>query len=162
MQLAGGRRSASTETQPDTKAEDYLLPQVDSQQMSDQLTAAPRIPRDIKVKAKEEEAPPPQGVSVANMDDASNPNAISGVFNEQARPKVDYVPYPVVTIAAEVADGLLIQKTQPVYPKDAWYDHVAGKVVLEATVSRTGSVENLRFVSGPHLFQQAALDAVKT
>lgn len=37
----------------------------------------------------------------------------------------------------------------------------SGTVVLQATISRSGMIENLRVVSGPPLLQQAALDAVK-
>ena len=37
----------------------------------------------------------------------------------------------------------------------------SGTVVLQATISRTGTIENLRVVSGPALLRQAALDAVK-
>jgi protein TonB len=33
--------------------------------------------------------------------------------------------------------------------------------VLQATISRSGTIENLRVVSGPALLQQAALDAVR-
>jgi protein TonB len=34
--------------------------------------------------------------------------------------------------------------------------------VLQATISKTGLIENLRVISGPAMLQQAALDAVKT
>jgi protein TonB len=33
---------------------------------------------------------------------------------------------------------------------------------LQATISKTGAIENLHVVSGPPMLQQAALDAVKT
>jgi protein TonB len=39
---------------------------------------------------------------------------------------------------------------------------VEGTVSLAATISKTGTIENLRVVSGPPILQQAALDAVKT
>jgi protein TonB len=38
---------------------------------------------------------------------------------------------------------------------------IAGTVQLQATISRKGTIENLRVVSGPPLLQQAAIDAVK-
>lgn len=59
-QLASGRRSTPTETRakldgkPGAKAEDYLMPPVDSQPAIDQLTAAPRTLPDMKEKVKEE------------------------------------------------------------------------------------------------------------
>jgi protein TonB len=34
-------------------------------------------------------------------------------------------------------------------------------VILQATISKTGTIENLRVVSGPAMLQQAALDAVR-
>jgi len=34
--------------------------------------------------------------------------------------------------------------------------------VLQAMISKSGTIENLRVVSGPALLQQAALDAVKS
>jgi len=34
-------------------------------------------------------------------------------------------------------------------------------VVLQATISKSGGIENLRVVSGPPMLQQAALDAVR-
>ncbi|HEY1209767.1 MAG TPA: energy transducer TonB [Terracidiphilus sp.] len=67
-----------------------------------------------------------------------------------------------VTISAGVAAGLLIQKTTPMYPPIARAARVSGTVVLQAVISTTGSVKDLRVISGPAMLQQAALDAVKT
>ena len=36
-----------------------------------------------------------------------------------------------------------------------------GDVLLQATISKSGNIENLRAVSGPPLLIQAAMDAVK-
>ncbi|MGD1063444.1 MAG: energy transducer TonB [Terracidiphilus sp.] len=63
---------------------------------------------------------------------------------------------------ADVAVGLLLQKTQPIYPPIARAARVSGTVVLQATISKAGTVEELRVVSGPPMLQRAALDAVKT
>jgi len=35
-------------------------------------------------------------------------------------------------------------------------------VVLQATISKTGTIENLRVISGPAMLQQSAMDAVKS
>jgi len=69
---------------------------------------------------------------------------------------------PRVNIAAGVAVGMLLEKPQPVYPPIAKAAHVSGTVVLQTTISKTGTVEDPNVVSGPPLLQQAALDAVKT
>ena len=57
--------------------------------------------------------------------------------------------------------GMLIDKVIPAYPAIARAIRASGTVVLQATISRTGTIENLRVVSGPALLRQAALDAVK-
>jgi protein TonB len=35
-------------------------------------------------------------------------------------------------------------------------------VILQATISKTGTITNLRVISGPEMLRQAALDAVRT
>jgi TonB family protein len=65
-----------------------------------------------------------------------------------------------INISAGVAGGVTA-RTQPVYPPIAKAARVSGTVVLEATISKTGIVSELRVVSGPFLLQQASLDAVR-
>jgi protein TonB len=59
-------------------------------------------------------------------------------------------------------EGLLIQKTMPVYPAIARATRTSGAVTLAAIISKTGAIENLHVISGPMVLQQAALDAVRT
>ena len=66
-----------------------------------------------------------------------------------------------VRISAAEAVGLLLQKTQPSYPPIAKAAHISGTVVLQATISKTGSIEEPQVISGPAMLQQAALDAVR-
>jgi len=67
-----------------------------------------------------------------------------------------------VNISAGVAAGLIVSKTQPLYPIDAKKAGVSGTVVLQATIGTDGTIENLKVVSGPQMLQQATLDAVKS
>ncbi len=60
-----------------------------------------------------------------------------------------------------VVEGLLIDKRLPVYPAIARASGTQGTVVLAASISRTGTIENLRVISGSQMLQQAAIDAVK-
>jgi peptidyl-prolyl cis-trans isomerase A (cyclophilin A) len=66
-----------------------------------------------------------------------------------------------ISISAETAVGMLISKTQPVYPIDAKQARVSGTVVLRAVIGTDGIIKDLRVVSGPDLLRQAALDAVQ-
>ena len=65
-------------------------------------------------------------------------------------------------VSSGVMAGNLLTKTQPVYPAIAKAARISGTVVLQATISKTGSIENLHVVSGPAMLQQAAMDAVRT
>ena len=64
-------------------------------------------------------------------------------------------------VSSGVMQGMLIDKVVPVYPAVAQAIRASGTVVLQATISRMGAIENLRVVEGPALLRQAALDAVK-
>ncbi|MGH9560172.1 MAG: energy transducer TonB [Terracidiphilus sp.] len=64
-------------------------------------------------------------------------------------------------VSSGVMTGLLIHKVLPAYPALARAMRQGGHVELQATISRGGTIENLRAISGPAIFQQAALDAVK-
>ena len=57
--------------------------------------------------------------------------------------------------------GMLIDKVVPTYPAIARATRTSGAVILQATISRAGTIENLRVMSGPAMLRQAALDAVK-
>jgi protein TonB len=85
------------------------------------------------------------------------------VFSGPAsRPVVRNEPKGPLHVSTGVESALLVRKTVPVYPSLARAMHVEGTVALAATISKGGTIENLRVVSGPPILQGAALDAVKT
>jgi periplasmic protein TonB len=57
--------------------------------------------------------------------------------------------------------GSLIRRAEPIYPPLARSARVQGPVVLFATISPAGVIENLRVMSGHPLLVSAAIDAVK-
>jgi protein TonB len=91
----------------------------------------------------------------------SSTGVTDSMFGNNA-PKVKVAPPKKVSISAGVMVGMLLQKTQPVYPPIAKAARVSGTVVLQATISKTGQIEGLHVLSGPAMLQQAAMDAVKT
>jgi len=135
-------------------------PHVESDLMADQLTEPTRIPSDIK-KVQPKETPPAPGFGVPGMDGLGS-GAIGSVFSGPGKPKQKVEPSKVVSISAGVAVGLLLQKTNPVYPPIAKAARVAGTVELQATISKSGTIENLRVVSGPDMLRQSAMDAVRS
>ena len=64
-------------------------------------------------------------------------------------------------VSTGVSQGMLIAPIRPVYPVIARAAGVQGTVVVEAVISRTGTIESLHVVSGPPMLQSAALDAIR-
>jgi protein TonB len=57
-------------------------------------------------------------------------------------------------------EGSLIRRVQPAYPPIAKSARIQGAVVLYALISKAGTMENLRVLSGHPLLVPAAIDAV--
>jgi len=89
------------------------------------------------------------------------PFGVGDSFPSQPAPRVvRAAPSGPVRISSGVAASIAIYRPIPVYPAIAKVAGVQGTVVLEATVSKQGTIENLRATSGPAMLRQAALDAV--
>ena len=144
--------------------EEVTPPLVESKMMTDQLTAPRQIPHEIKTVAQKE-APPASGFGRVGMEglDGSGANLTGSVFGSGNNgPKVKAEAPKKVNISGGVAAGMLLQKTIPLYPPIAKAARVSGTVLLQATISKAGRIENLRVISGPAMLQQAAMDAVKS
>lgn len=125
---------------------------------------APRqIPRGTWIPKTAE---PPQPGEVRGLG-GPGPIALSGTgcdpFNcSDVRPVVrQAAPTATQHVSSGVMQGMLIYKVIPTYPAVAQAVRASGTVVLQATISRTGAIENLRVTEGPAMLRQAALDAVK-
>lgn len=57
--------------------------------------------------------------------------------------------------------GSLIRRVEPTYPPLARSARVQGPVVLEAIISKTGTIEHLQLISGHPMLAPAAIDAVR-
>jgi TonB family protein len=125
----------------DTSAAARSLPQdAHAPESAPVRTDAPPVPVETLVKKdKEAEAPAKHEAE-----------EVSGTLSK-----------PVV-LPAEVSMSLLIRpEASPVYPPLARQAHIQGEVVLDADISKEGSVDALRVISGHPLLISAALNAVK-
>lgn len=61
---------------------------------------------------------------------------------------------------SEILQGMLIRKVEPKYPPLAMSARIQGPVILAAVISKAGTIDNLRLVSGHPMLVPAALDAV--
>jgi protein TonB len=120
----------------------------------------PQIPPRIRILA---DPGPPWDASVVAMAELGEdgPGVNQSIFQQHTQPTVVHPPSGPVRVTSTIAEGLLLQKVMPVYPAIAKVTRREGTVVLQATISTRGTIENLRVVSGEPMLQQAALDAVK-
>jgi protein TonB len=153
--VAGALAAKQAATADDTSDSTPSTP-VSPDAMAQQLVAPSRIAGKIKKVAPSDE-PPPTAPAAVSMDEASVVQ--SSLFGSGSNAKVG--PH-VVPISAGVAEGMILRKTPPVYPKFAQDAHITGKVVLKATITKQGTIEGVQVVSGPKILAPAAVDAVKT
>jgi protein TonB len=132
--------------------------------MNNQLTAPTRIPQSIKMVSEREAPAASFGVAGSDFGGSGSTGGVMGaIFGDaSSKTKVSVAAPKKVTISGGVMQGMLLLKTVPQYPPIAKAARVSGTVVLQATISKTGAIENLKVVQGPAMLQQAALDAVRT
>jgi TonB family protein len=90
---------------------------------------------------------------------------IDPVVDADFIPPADAVPTLEINsfmVGSGVMAGARIGGRNPVYPEMAKINRVQGTVVLQATISREGLIDDLTLISGPRDLQQEALDAVRT
>jgi len=80
-------------------------------------------------------------------------------FSLLARP-VD-TTVPGAPVHSNLVDAKLIRTVRAIYPEIAKKGHMGGRVVLRVVVGKDGKVTNPKFISGPGILRNAALDAVK-
>jgi protein TonB len=68
---------------------------------------------------------------------------------------------PAIKIGGDVQPPKLVSSVMPIYPPVAKSAGVAGKVVLQASVSVSGVVVATKVLSGPAMLRQAAVDALR-
>ena len=100
-------------------------------------------------------------VSAQNFDSSSAPMRTSFACPAAGVPP-SQTPHKMFAVSAGVMAGKKIRGKNPKYPSDAKKAHIEGRVVLIATISESGDVEELCVSQGPVMLQQAAFDAVKT
>ncbi|WP_260705634.1 energy transducer TonB [Edaphobacter flagellatus] len=64
-------------------------------------------------------------------------------------------------VSSGVMAGRLIHREMPQYPAVKNGDKVAGAQVMHAVISPEGKVERLEWVSGPQIFREPVMDAVR-
>ena len=68
---------------------------------------------------------------------------------------------PPATVPAQVMEGRVTHKLDPIYPEAARQAKIQGVVALDVVIAPDGSVVDVRPISGPDVLAPAAVDAVK-
>jgi periplasmic protein TonB len=78
-------------------------------------------------------------------------------------PIIPRAPAPKATPlrVSEMSEGDLVHKVLPAYPPLARSARIQGQVILQATISAQGTIENLRVLYGHPMLVPAAIEAVR-
>jgi len=140
---------------------------IQSDLQNGQLRTPTKIPEKIQM-IKEEEAPPPVmsaggvvGGVPGGVPGGQMGGVIGGIISSTpvAVPKV--ATPQRVRVSQGVSQGLIIKKVQPPYPPLARQARIQGQVILQAEISKDGTIENLHLISGHPMLAPAAIEAVK-
>src|SRR5215831_16648429 len=152
---------------PPAAAPVKVVRQIQTDIVNGQLRTPTKIPKKVQM-IKEDEAPPPVmatsgvvGGVPGGVPGGQMGGVIGGIISSTpvAVPKV--ATPQRVRVSLGVSQGLLIKKVQPVYPPLARQARIQGVVLLQAEISKDGTIENLRLISGHPMLAPAAIDAVK-
>jgi protein TonB len=159
---------------PPPAASVVKVQKIASQIVEGQLQTPKEIPREI-AKIVEEAPPPPSVGGVVGGVEGGVPGGqvggvlggvLGGIMNRNAAPpppppKIE-APKPVrIRVGGNVQQANLISNPKPIYPPLAKSARIQGTVILEAVISKQGTVENLTVQSGHPLLIQSAMDAVR-
>ncbi len=151
---------------PPPAAAPVKVVKMQSELINGQLRTPTKIPEKVQM-IKEEEAPPdlgaggvPGGVP-GGIPGGSAGGVIGGIISSTpvAVPKV--ATPQRVRVSQGVSQGLLIRRVQPNYPPLAKQARIQGQVVLQAEISKDGTIQNLQLISGHPMLAPAAIEAVK-
>lgn len=146
---AGAMRASADNTAPSNTAEIILR-------------TPTRIPTSIPAAGDDS---PPQIGSGPYIPGPTVGTGGPGVFESVENGTRPIMPIAPVTVKRPVrlshmSEGDLVRKVVPTYPSLARSARIQGTVVLQAMISKLGTIENLRLVSGHPMLAPAAIEAV--
>ncbi len=151
---------------PPAAAPVRVVKQIQSDIINGQLRTPTKIPEKVQM-IKEEEAPPPvMGSGVVGgvpggVPGGSMGGVIGGIIGSTTAAVPRVATPQRVRVSQGVSTGLLIRKVTPNYPPLARQARIQGQVVLQAEISKDGTIQNLQLISGHPMLAPAAIEAVK-
>jgi periplasmic protein TonB len=119
------------------------------------------IPRDAGEYVPEVQIGSGGGPSIGDFSSLGNPNG-PPIPMPGTQPVMPVAPRPAVRQfrTSTMLQGMLIRRVEPVYPPLARAARIQGPVLLAAVISKDGTIENLRTISGHPMLVSAAISAV--
>jgi protein TonB len=151
---------------PPAAAPIKIVKQIQTDIINGQLRTPTKIPQKVEM-IKEDEAPPPvmTGNVIGGVPGGVPGGQMGGVIGGiiSATPvAVPKVATPQrVRVSQGVTAGLVIRRVQPNYPPLARQARIQGTVLLQAEISKDGTIQNLHLISGHPMLAPAAIEAVK-
>ncbi len=151
---------------PPAAAPVRVVKQIQSDLVNGQLRTPTKIPEKVQM-IKEEDAPPPvMGAGVVGgvpggVPGGSMGGVIGGIIGSTTAAVPKVATPQRVRVSQGVSTGLLIRKVTPNYPPLARQARIQGQVVLQAEISKDGTIQNLQLISGHPMLVPAAIEAVK-
>ena len=115
---------------------------------------------------------PARGGAEAPLFPSVNPMPTASTFPAEiigigtSGPRVSPPPQPAtprkpMRVSEGVSAGLLLSPIRPIYPAIAKAAGISGTVMVEAVISKSGTIESLQVMSGPEMLRRSALDAIR-
>ena len=132
---------------------------------ADRFLQPSRIPTVISMTG-EEPSPPLTGGAGTGVEGVGLPGSSTGLPESLFNGSRTVLPAaPASTVhtfrTSNMLEGSLIRRVQPSYPALARSARIQGPVVLFAVISKAGTIDNLRVLSGHPLLVPAAIEAVR-
>ena len=150
---------------PPAAAPVRVVKQVQTDIINGELRTPTKIPKKVEM-IKEEEAPPPAMAAtgvVGGVPGGVPGGSMGGVIGSVLSSTPVAVPKIAtpqrVRVSSGVSSGLLIRKVSPTYPPLARQARIQGTVILQAQISKDGSIQNLQLISGHPMLAPAAIEA---
>lgn len=114
--------------------------------------------RHVAPQASQQDPDPVQAPSAIGLETTADTKSLASISSagvKTAKPAAQ-----LLRVSQGVMEGLVLKRVQPRYPSQALQMRIQGSVQLQATISQTGDIENLKIVSGDAVLGRAAVEAV--
>ena len=144
-----------------------LQPGTNTPQHSGPIEITLRMPAHIPNQTPAgDEGPPdigPSGPYIPGTPGLGSPDGVPNLLGNGTRPIMPVAPALVSRpiSVSHISEGNLVRKILPTYPPLARAARLQGQVVLQAVISKQGTIENLKVLAGHPMLVPAAIEAVR-